>query len=134
MRAVCEARVWALERRVFQQIMVTTGQQRLDNQVNTKIFAHKKNIWCDGGKYSGELPAVRAAAGAPAAAAAGQAGGRAGDGALARGGVHSQGGTGQSSVELAENLREVSQCIEKVPTRAFSLLNMSTRSLTFKNL
>ena len=108
-RAVCEARVWALERRVFQQIMVTTGQQRIDNQVNTKIlFAKKKNIRCDGGKYSGELPAVRAAAGAPAAAAAGQAGGRAGDGALARGGVHSQGGPGQSSVELSTKFREVS--------------------------
>ena len=32
-----------------------------------KIFAHKKNIWCDSGKYLGELPAVRAAAGAQAA-------------------------------------------------------------------
>ena len=106
-RAVCEARVWALERRVFQQIMVTTGQQRIDNQVNTKIFDHCKNIWCDGGIYSGELPAVRAAAGAPAAAAAGQAGGRAGDGAVARGGVHSQGGPGQCLVELAANLRIV---------------------------
>ena len=62
-----------------------------------KISTHKKNIRCDGGKYLGELPAVRAAAGAPAAAAAGQAGGRAGDGALARGGVHSQGGPGQYS-------------------------------------
>ena len=33
-RAVVDGRVWALERRVFQHIMVTTGIQKLENQVN----------------------------------------------------------------------------------------------------
>ena len=33
-RALVDGRVWALERRVFQHIMVTTGIQRIENQVN----------------------------------------------------------------------------------------------------
>ena len=34
MRAAVEGRVWALERRVFQHIMVTSGIERIENQVN----------------------------------------------------------------------------------------------------
>ena len=34
-RAVVEGRVWALERRVFQHIMVTSGIQRIENQVSS---------------------------------------------------------------------------------------------------
>ena len=33
-RAVVDGRVWALERKVFQHIMVTTGIQKIENQVN----------------------------------------------------------------------------------------------------
>ena len=33
MRAAVEGRVWALERRVFQHIMVTSGIERIENQV-----------------------------------------------------------------------------------------------------
>ena len=32
-RAASDTRVWALERRVFQQIMVTTGMERMEHQV-----------------------------------------------------------------------------------------------------
>ena len=32
-RAAVEGRVWALERRVFQHIMVTSGIERIENQV-----------------------------------------------------------------------------------------------------
>ena len=37
-------------------------------------------------------------------------------------------------VELSTNLREVSQCPEKAPTRAFSLLKASICAFTVKNL
>ena len=34
-RAVSDTRVWALERKVFQHIMVTTGIKRMEHQVYT---------------------------------------------------------------------------------------------------
>ena len=37
-------------------------------------------------------------------------------------------------VELSTNLQEVSQCPEKAPTRAFSLLKAATTAFTFKTL
>ena len=36
-RAAVEGRVWALERKVFQHIMVTLGIERIENQVSQKI-------------------------------------------------------------------------------------------------
>ena len=33
-RAVCDARVWALERKVFQHIMVASGIKKIENQKN----------------------------------------------------------------------------------------------------
>ncbi|XP_023159442.1 cGMP-dependent protein kinase, isozyme 1 [Ceratitis capitata] len=33
-RVLCDARVWVLDRRVFQQIMMRTGMQRIENSVN----------------------------------------------------------------------------------------------------
>ena len=35
-RAAVEGRVWALERKVFQHIMVTSGIERIENQVSQK--------------------------------------------------------------------------------------------------
>ena len=37
-RAVCDSRLWALERKVFQHVMVSSGLKRIENQValNTK--------------------------------------------------------------------------------------------------
>ena len=37
---------------------------------------------------------------------------------------------GNWSIELSMGLREVSQCLEKAPTRAFSLLKVPTGTLT----
>ena len=45
-----------------------------------------------------------------------------------------QAGHRQEIIELSTNLREVSQCPEKVRNTAFSLLKMSTGTFTIKNL
>ena len=36
-RAVVDSKVWALERRVFQQVMVSSGLRRMVHQVGTKL-------------------------------------------------------------------------------------------------
>ena len=56
LRAASDTRVWALERRVFQQIMVTTGIKRMEHQVMVtqrtgvsniqQIIFHIKDISC----------------------------------------------------------------------------------------
>ena len=40
-RAAVEGRVWALERRVFQHIMVTSGIERIENQVSQTLSREK---------------------------------------------------------------------------------------------
>ena len=42
-RAAVDGRVWALERRVFQHIMVTSGIERTENQVSLYLISSKNN-------------------------------------------------------------------------------------------
>ena len=45
-RAMCDSRVWALERKVFQHVMVSSGLKRIENQVtlNTVSLTQKFHV------------------------------------------------------------------------------------------
>ena len=40
-KAVSDGKVWALERKVFQQIMVSSGLKKMENQVTEAHFYHQ---------------------------------------------------------------------------------------------
>ena len=45
-KAVTDGKVWALERKVFQQIMVSSGLKKMENQVTENIFITNSNPPC----------------------------------------------------------------------------------------